>query len=154
MACGPTTSTCSASAPPPTPQDFRGEAEGLAPFGFQPSEQQPRFASLAMVLHEGALYYVSYKWGNANAHLMRYDIVPGRVTDMGPIFTEDGMGLTECHAMVVGADGKLHLVAMVWSREGQDPANPWSTRGSSYFHARLMTIDLADGPRNQDPARQ
>lgn len=46
--------------------------------------------------------------------------------------------------MTVGGDGKLHAVAMVWSLEGQDPANDWpmAIRRDAYMHPRFLAIDL------------
>ncbi len=119
-------------------------SEGLAPFGFRPRRKaEQRLASLAFVRRGRELFYCSYPVWRPMAHLMRYQIDTGKVTDLGPIVTDDGhRRVAEIHGMVVGADGKLHAVGMVWSRENsRDPANPWANRGQCYFHARLLVID-------------
>jgi hypothetical protein len=44
---------------------------------------------------------------------------------------------------VVGRDGSLHVVAMVWSVEGKDPAQPWANRAQCFFHARFARMNPA-----------
>lgn len=128
--------------PPADAKSHIGEVEGLAPFGFQPSAQgQPRFASLGLTLRGRTLYYCSYPLWQSMAHLMSYDIETGKATDHGPIVVEGGRRVSEIHSLVVGADGKLHGVAMVWSIPGQDPAKPWANRAQCYFHSRFVVID-------------
>jgi hypothetical protein len=128
--------------PPADPASHIGRAEGLAPFGFRPSEEaQPRFASLGMTRDGRTLYYCSYPLWRSMAHLMSYRIDTGEVRDHGPIVTTGRRRVSEIHSMVVGSDGKLHCAAMVWSVEGQDPAQPWANRAQCYFHSRFMIID-------------
>ena len=118
--------------PPRDPRSHLGEIEGLAPFGFRPSkEAQPRFASLGM------------------AHLMAYDLDTRKVTGLGPIVTDGRRRVSEIHSLAAGSDGKLHAAAMVWSIEGQDPANAWGERAGCYFHSRFMTIDPKTDFKNQ-----
>jgi hypothetical protein len=112
----------------------------VAPFGFRPSEEQPRFASLALAILGRKVYYVSYQWGKHFAHLMSYDIPSGEVVDHGILVDQDRRGLTECHSLVAAPGGVLHAVAMSWSIEGKDPAQTWANRGNCYFHARFMVI--------------
>jgi hypothetical protein len=75
------------------------------------------------------------------AHLMSYDIASGRVTNHGPIVTDERRRVSEIHSMVTGSDGKLHCAAMVWSLEGKDPAKPWADRAQCFFHSRLLVIN-------------
>jgi len=127
----------------PEAGSHRAQVEGLAQFGFRPSEIQPRFASLGLALKGRTLYYCSYPIWQAEAHLMSYDIDTGKVTDHGPIVCEGGRRVSEIHSMVVGSDGALHCAAMVWSIEGKDPTKPWCNRAQCYFHARFLKIDPA-----------
>ena len=129
-----------------------GNWDLLAPFGFRPSEVQPRFARLGLALKGRTLYYCSYPMWQAEAHLMSYNIDTATVTDHGPIVCEDGRRVSEIHSMVVGSDGALHCAAMVWSIEGKDPAKPWGNRAQCYFHARFLKIDPAKDYRNQGKA--
>lgn len=117
--------------------------EGLAPFGFRPSKvDQPRFAAGALVLRDRVLWGISYPVWKSQAHLMSYDIDKRVVTDHGPLITDNGRRVSEIHSMVLGSDRKLHAVAMVWSIEGKDAAQPWADRASCFFHPRLMVIDV------------
>jgi len=130
--------------PPADPTDHRGRIEGLAQIGYRPSKQaQPRYASLGLALRGRTLYYCSYPIWRSMAHLTSYNIDTGRVAVHGPIVTTDRRRVSEIHSMVVGSDGKLHAVAMVWSIRDKDPAQPWANRASCFFHARFVTIDPA-----------
>jgi hypothetical protein len=133
----------------PEGDSHRAKVEGLAQFGFRPSEVQPRFASLGMTLKDRTLYYCSYPIWQPEAHLMSYNIDTGKVADHGPIVTDGGRRVSEIHSMVVGSDGELHAAGMVWSIQGQDPAKPWGDRAQCYFHARLLKIDPAKDTKNQ-----
>jgi len=134
----------------PEPGGHRAQVEGLVQFGFRASEVQPRFASLGMTRKDRTLYYCSYPIWRPEAHLMSYHIDNGKVTDHGPIVCEKGRRVSEIHSLVVGSDGKLHAAAMVWSVEGEDPANPWANRAQCYFHARFLKIDPERDFKNQD----
>jgi hypothetical protein len=140
--------------PSEDPTSGRMAAEGLVQFGFQPSAQQPRFASIALTKLGDRLYYCSYKWGKNPAHLMAYHIPSGRVTDHGPIVVEGRRAVTEIHSMVVGNDGNLHCVAMVWSLKGKDPANDYAQRANCYLHARFLIIDPEEDVRNVEKAQR
>lgn len=148
---------------PPSKRTHIGQAEGLAPLGYAASEdQQPRVGSLALALGEGTVYYCSIErqWptgqfvdrlehvldATIGMHLMSYDIEEGGVRDHGPVFTQDGRRVAQCHSMVVGSDGRLHLAAAVFSHEGEDPANDWlyATRNGCHIHMRLLSIDPAE----------
>ncbi len=127
---------------PPPPGSSEAQVEGLAPFGFRPSAEQPRFASLGLVRRGRELFYCSYPLWRPMAHLMRYHLDTGAVTDLGPIVTDGGRKVSEIHSLVVGSDGNLHAAAMVWSLENSaDPAKPWGNRAQCYFHARFLVIN-------------
>lgn len=127
---------------PPEDEGLVAQVEGLAPFGFRPSATQPRYASLGLALRGRELFYCSYPLWQPMAHLMRYNLDTQAVTDLGPIVVEGGRRVAEIHSLVAGGDGKLHAVAMVWSREGsKDPAKPWGNRAQCFFHARFVTLD-------------
>lgn len=127
---------------PPAEGSSEAAVEGLAQFGFRPSREQPRFASLALVRRGRELFYCSYPVWRPMAHLMRYGIDTGKVTDLGPIVVDGHRRVAEIHSMVLGGDGKLHAVAFVWSLpDSRDPANPWANRAQAFFHARLAVID-------------
>ncbi len=127
---------------PPARRSDKARVEGLAPFGFRPSAEQPRFASHGLARRGRELFYCSYPIWRPMAHLMRYHIDTGVVTDLGPIVTDGGRRVSEIHSLVVGSDGKLHAAAMVWSLDNhRDPAKPWGNRGGCFFHARFLVID-------------
>ncbi len=73
--------------PSKEPKTGRVEVEGLVQFGYRPSEEQPRFASLGLVKKDDRLFYCSYAWNTEPAHLMSYHLPSGTVTDHGPIVT-------------------------------------------------------------------
>ncbi|MFP4176785.1 MAG: hypothetical protein ACLFT2_06105, partial [Candidatus Brocadiia bacterium] len=135
---------------PPETGSHRAEIEGLAYMGFQDPEKGPFYAGLGLARKGRTLYYVSYAlWERRAAHLMSYDMEAGEVTDHGPIITDGRRRVAEIHSLVVGGDGRLHAVAMVFSREGEDPAKPWANRAQRYFHARFMTVDPETDLLNQ-----
>jgi hypothetical protein len=127
---------------PPVPGSSEAQVEGLAAFGFRPSSVQPRFASLGLARRGRELFFCSYPLWQSMAHLMRYNIDSGVVTNLGPIVVDGGRRVSEIQSLVVGSDGKLHAAAMVWSLENStDPAKPWANRASCFFHARFVVID-------------
>lgn len=129
-----------------TPEDRRShlaKTEGLASMAFRPPAQRVGNVSFGFARKGRTLYYVSYPVWQSQAHLTRYDMKTGVVTDLGPIVLEDGRRVSEMHGLVVGGDGCLHGPGMVWSLEGRDPANDWpgATRAGAYIHCRLVIID-------------
>ncbi|MFP4026748.1 MAG: hypothetical protein ACLFWL_03050 [Candidatus Brocadiia bacterium] len=133
--------------PPEKPDGLKGKTEGLAPFGFRP-EKADR-GSLGLCLRGRTLWYCSYPIWRKQAHLMSYHIPSGKTRNHGKIICEKGRRVSEIHSLVVGADNKLHAVAMVWSIKGEDPANPWANRAQCFFHARFMVIDPEKDLKNQ-----
>ncbi len=127
---------------PPAAGSSDAQVEGLAPFGFRPSQEQPRFASLGLTRRGRELFYCSYPLWRPMAHLMRYHLDTGEVTNLGPIVVDGQRRVAEIHSLELGADNKLHAVAMTWSLDnGRDPAKPWANRAQCYFHARFAVID-------------
>ena len=125
----------------PEPGSHRAEVETVGPIGFRASEVQPRYAGLGLALKGRTLYYCSYPLCQPEAHLMSCDLETRKVTDHGPIITDGRRRVSEIHSLVVGSEGLLHAVAMVWSIEGEDPTNAWAERADCYYHARLLRID-------------
>lgn len=125
--------------PPADPKQHVGEVEGLGVMAYpgKPS----RHGSLGLAILDRTLYYVSYPVWAPMAHLMSYHLDSGAITHHGPIIVEGNRRVSEIQALEAGADGTLHGVAMVWSIEGEDPANPWANRAQCYFHARFVRID-------------
>ena len=140
--------------PPADPRSHLGKTEGIIQIGYRPSKTQPRYASLGLTLKDRTLYYCSYPIWRSQAHLVSYNIDTGRAVDHGPIIVEGDRRVSEIHSMVVGSDGLLHAVAMVWSVEGEDPSNPWANRAQCYFHARFLKINPENDFHNQDGARR
>jgi hypothetical protein len=129
--------------PPEDRRSHLAKTEGLASMAFRPPAQRLGNVSYGFCRKGRTLYFVSYPVWQSQAHLTSYDMKTGVVTDHGPIVVEGGRRVSEMHALVVGADGKLHGPAMVWSLEGKDPANDWSgaQRDIHYIHCRLVIID-------------
>lgn len=134
--------------PPDDPKRHVGHIEPLVSMGRPGYLDRGPWASLGFCRMGRRLYYVSYPTWAKMAHLMSYDIDAGAVRHHGPIVCEAGRRVSEIHSLVAGPDDTLHAVAMVWSIEGEDPANPWANRGKWYFHARLLTIDPQTDFRN------
>ncbi len=100
-----------------------------------------RTASCVLNIHERTLWYVAATgWGGV-AHLVSYNLDTDEFNHYGPITVEKGRRVSECHSMDVGPDGKLYLVAFVYSIEGEDPVRPNAMRGNYPFHPRLLVID-------------
>ena len=125
----------------PEPAGHRAQVEGMAQIGFRPSDVQPRYAGLGLALRGRTLYYCSYPLWQPEAHLVACDLETLKVRDLGPIVADGRRRVSEIHSLAVGSDALLHAVAMVWSLEGQDPANGWAVRADCYYHARLLKID-------------
>jgi len=125
--------------PPADPRSHIGQAEGLGSFAY-PDKKNPN-GCLGLTLLDRTLYYVSYPIWAPMSHLMSYNIDTGTFTHHGPIVLEDGRRVSEMQSLVAGSDGKLHGVAMVWSIEGKDSAQPWANRAQCFFHPRFVIID-------------
>lgn len=102
-----------------------------------------RHASCALVAVGRVLYYFPYTgWGGVT-HLVSYHLDTGDWRDHGPLVAEGGRRVAEVHSADAGADGRLYLVAFVYSKEGADTAVENAQRNGYPFHPRFMIIDPA-----------
>jgi hypothetical protein len=124
-----------------------GRLEPLQAMGLKEHRFGSRYASCTLARLGRTLYYTPYSGWGGTANLQSYHLDTGAFTDHGPIVVEDGRRVNECHALAAGRDGRLYLVAFVFSREGQDPVNPWGLRDKYPFHPRLVIIDPARDAR-------
>jgi hypothetical protein len=92
-------------------------------------------------------------WGG-ECYLQSYNLKTGEFRDYGPIVTDGGRRVTENHALTVGREGKLYMVAFVFNLEGsRDPVRKWAGRGRWPFHPRLLIVDPeADLPQQETRA--
>jgi hypothetical protein len=102
-----------------------------------------RYAPCTLVLLGRTLYFTPYTgWGGV-AHLQSYDLETKRFADHGQIVARGNRRVAECQSLAAGKDGRLYLVAFVYSREGIDPARPYALRDGYPFHPRFAIIDPA-----------
>lgn len=100
-----------------------------------------RFPSCTLVMVGRTIYYNAYSGWGGTTDLQSYNLDTGKFTDHGPIVVDGDRRVNECQSMAAGKDGRLYLVAFVFSIEGKDPANPWGMRGPYPFHPRFTIID-------------
>jgi len=116
--------------------------ETIHPMGLSNHRYSNRYASCMFAMHDRVVYYTPYTGWGGTANLQSYDLRTGKFTDHGPIVVEGGRRVNECHSMTATPDGKLHLAAFVYSKEGtRDPVTPWAMRDVYPFHSRLVIID-------------
>jgi hypothetical protein len=118
-----------------------GRLEPLQRMGLNEHRYGNHLASCTLVMSGRTLYYTPYTGWGGTANLQSYNLQTKEFVDYGPIVVEGGRRVNECHSMVAGTDGKLYLVAFVFSIDGQDPVNPWGMRDKYPFHPRLVIID-------------
>jgi len=100
-----------------------------------------RHAACTLSIHDRTVYYTPYTgWGGVT-HLVSYHLDTGAYRHRGPIIVEDGRRVNECHSMDVGPDGKLYMVAFVFSIQGTDPVVPNAMRDKYPFHPRFVIVD-------------
>jgi hypothetical protein len=100
-----------------------------------------RHPACTLVIHDRTVYYTPYTgWGGVT-HLVSYGLETGEFRHHGPIVVEKGRQVNECHSMTAGPEGKLYLVAFVFSIEGEDPVRPNAMRGKYPFHPRLVIVE-------------
>ncbi len=111
-----------------------GVIDGTNRYGNRP-------ASTTLVIHDRMVYYTpGTRWGG-HTHFQSYNLDTGKFKDYGPIVVEDGRMVNECHSLTAGKNGKLYLVAFVFSIKHKDPAVPWGRRGAFPFHPRLVIVN-------------
>ncbi len=134
----------------PPAGDQPGRLEAIQPFGLANHRFGQRHPSCTLVRVGNTFYYTPYTGWGGITHLQSYNLETGTFVDHGPIIVEGDRRVNECHALAAGPDGKLYLVAFVYSIAGQDPVNPWGMRDKYPFHPRFVIIDPATFP--QPPA--
>ncbi len=99
-----------------------------------------RPASCVLRIHDRTVWYTPCTgWGGVT-HLVSYNLDTKQFRHYGPITVEKGRRVNECHSMEVGPDGKLYLVAFIYSIKGEDPVRRNAIRGAYPFHPRLVVI--------------
>lgn len=126
--------------PPTDEQQPRVEAVEQMGQGYTRFGNFPASCTLEMDQDRTIWYTPGTGWGG-EAHLQSYNVETGEFRHYGPIVTDVGRRVTESHAMTIGKDGRIYLVAFVFSVEGEDPVRKWAGRGKWPFHARLLVID-------------
>jgi len=117
--------------------------EAVHPMGLSSHRYGNRYAPCTLVLLGRTLYFTPYTgWGGV-AHLQSYDLARKRFADHGPIVAEGSRRVAECQSLAAGNDGRLYLVAFVYSRQGKDPVQPYALRDGYPFHPRFAIIDPA-----------
>lgn len=135
-----------------------GRLEPVAPLGLPgPHRYGTRHPSCGLVIAGRKAWYAPYTGWGGTASLVSADLDTGRVVHHGPLVTDGGRQVAECHSMAAGADGRLYLVAFVYSKEGQDPAQEHGMRDKYPFHPRLLVVDPAKDlkvPASGEPGKE
>ncbi len=100
-----------------------------------------RHPACTLVIHDRTVYYTPYTGWGGETHLVSYDLDTQKYKHYGPIVVEKGRRVNECHSMAGGPDGKLYLVAFVFSIPGEDLIRPNAMRGPYPFHPRLVILN-------------
>ena len=100
-----------------------------------------RPAACVLSIHNRTVWYTPPTGWGGETHLVSYHLDTGEFKHYGPILVEKGRRVSECHSMDVGPDGKLYLVAFVYSIKGEDPVRRNGMRGNYPFHPRFVIID-------------
>lgn len=100
-----------------------------------------RPGSCALVMHDRTVYYApGTGWGGVT-HLVSYHVDKKMWKHHGPIVVEGYRRACEIHSISVGKDGKLYMVAFVYSIKGIEPVRPYSMRDKYPFHPRFVIVD-------------
>jgi hypothetical protein len=119
-----------------------GRLENVAPLGLPgPHRFGDRHPSCTLVIHNRTVWYTPYTGWGGTASLVSYDLDQRRFSNHGPLVVEGARQVAECHSMVAGKDGRLYLVAFVYSIDGQDPVQAHGMRDKYPFHLRLLIVD-------------
>jgi len=100
-----------------------------------------RLAACNLVIHDRTVYYTPYTGWGGETHLVSYNLNTKTYRHYGPIVVEGDRRVNECQSMDVSVDGKLHLVAFVFTVKGKDPERPNAMRDKYPFHPRFVIID-------------
>ncbi len=108
-----------------------------------------RAASCTLAMHDRTIWYTpNTAWGGVT-HLVSYNIDKKEWKHYGPIVVEGKRRINEVHSLSVGRDGKLYMVAFVFSIKGIDPVRPYAMRDKYPFHPRFVIVDPAKHFRMQ-----
>ena len=121
--------------------DKQGRLEAVQKMGLKDHRYGNRYAPCTLVLLGRTLYFTPYTGWGGIAHLQSYDLAAKQFTDHGPIVVEGNRRVAECQSLAAGKDGRLYLVAFVYSVKGVDPVRPYAMRDVYPFHPRFAIID-------------
>ncbi len=106
-----------------------------------------RPVSCTLILHERSIYYSPMTGWGGEASLVHFDLDREELTDLGPIVVEGNRRVAEVHSLDIHPNGKLYMVAFVYSIEGEDPVVPNAVRDGYPFHPRLVVVDPTEALR-------
>ncbi|MCZ7644595.1 MAG: hypothetical protein M5U26_04805 [Planctomycetota bacterium] len=100
-----------------------------------------RAASCTLTIHRRTVYYTpNTGWGGVTG-LVSYNLDTKAWTDHGPLRVEGRRRVCEVHSLSAGADGRLFMVAFVYSKPGIEPVRPYAMRDKYPFHPRFVIVD-------------
>ncbi len=102
-----------------------------------------RPGSCTLVMSGRTIYYTPGTGWGGTASLTSYNLDTRTFTNHGPLVVEGGRCVTEVHSLDVGPDGRLYMVAFVFSIEGVDPVRANAMRDKYPFHPRFVILDPA-----------
>ena len=113
--------------------------EAVAPIGLKGGHRfGQRYGACTLVMRNRTIYYTPYTGWGGTANLVSYDLDAKTYTDYGPLVVEGNRRVNEVHSMAVGKDGRLFMVAFVFSIEGVDPVRENAMRDKYPFHPRFV----------------
>lgn len=115
--------------------------ETLAPMGLAERRYDLRPAACTLVRTGDTVWYTPYTGWGGTANLTSYDLQRRVFTDHGPLVAEDGRQVTEVHSLEAMPDGRLAMVAFVFSIDDKDPVRENAMRDKYPFHPRLLLVD-------------
>jgi hypothetical protein len=115
--------------------------ETLREMGLPERRYDNRLAACTLVQVGRTIYYTPYTgWGGTTA-LTSYHLDTRTYTNHGPIVVEGDRRVNEVHSLAAGPDGRLYMVAFVFSIAGVDPVRENAMRDKYPFHPRFVIID-------------
>jgi hypothetical protein len=115
--------------------------ETIATMGQSERRYDDRPAACTLVRTGRTIWYTpGTGWGGTTA-LTSYDLDRQVATNHGPIVVEGSRRVNEVHSLDVGADGRLFMLAFVFSIDGKDPVRENAMRDKYPFHPRFVIID-------------
>ena len=93
------------------------------------------------MIRDRTVFYTPYTGWGGETHLVSYHLDRETYTHHGPIVVEGDRRVNECQSMDAGPDGRLYMVAFVFTIEGVDTERPYAMRDKYPFHPRFVIID-------------